>query len=383
MRRTIPNILLRVAIVLFALQHAAPSRAQTPRRACTGIGLVAAVPSQPFVAEYVWTDQYPGTARETVARDSNGRIRIELRRNGAPQDPEQLKKLGMTDEGLTAQAWQMWSVASIFDCNAGTILRLQIEGLLAELRRMGRENPADPDSVSFSAPFLPGPGAKIPPNTTVEQLGNREIQGLAAIGVKTTTLGTEKDGEWNGKPIGEMELWASEDLSLQLIKITKDFRSGAESKYEVTSINRIEPDAGLFGIPADYKMDPAKLESFEVWPGISLTTTLGADRRVCQAHFEPTESLIHRATNQYMNSDTVTEILEEIAPAAARGKSTPIRGFQASCSALEWMAYENVSIEIGINACSYSRLYHDGKVSVFFRRAACPKHENPFRATSK
>jgi hypothetical protein len=378
MRRTIPNILLRVAIVLFALQHGAPSRAQTPRRACTGIGLVAAVPSQPFVAEYVWTDQYPGTARETVARDSNGRIRIELRRNGAPQDPEQLKKLGMTDEGLTAQAWQMRSVATIFNCNAGTILRLQIEGLLAELRRMGRENPADPDSVSFSAPFLPGSDAKIPANVRVEQLGNREMEGFFTIGVKTTTLGTEKDGEWNGKPISETELWASEDLSLQLLKITKDFRSGAQSVFEVTGIKRIEPDPTLFELPVGYKMNTSEMEAFEVRPGISLTMQLGSDHRACQAQFQPTETLIHRGMSKYMNSETVAEILEELVPARARGKDIGGASIRTSCGAMEITHYENAWIGHGMSMCVSSESYRDFRVSVIFTRAACPAVDHPF-----
>jgi hypothetical protein len=48
--------------------------------------------------------------------------------------------------------------------------------------------------------------------------------------------------------------------------------------------------------------------------------TLGAEQHACQVHFEATESFIHRAMNQYMNSDTVTEVPEGIAPAATRGK---------------------------------------------------------------
>jgi hypothetical protein len=321
--------------------------------------------------------------RETVARDSKGRIRIGAHINLTPQGLERMKKFDVTGEKLESQAWPPGSVASIFDCNAGTVLRLQIEMQLANLRKLGNENLGNPDGAGFPAPFLPGPGAQIPPNMSVEPLGNREIQGLSAVGLKATSLGTEKDGEWSAKPISETELWASEDLSLQLIKITRDFRSGTQSKYEVTSISRIEPDAALFEIPADYKMDPAKLESFEVRPGIIFTVTLGADQHDCQMHFEATESFIHRAMNQYMNSDTVTEVLEEIAPAATRGKPMPSGSFQASCGAMQLMEYENVSILIGMSACTHSSLYRDADVSVFFKRAACPRHDSPFSVTSK
>jgi hypothetical protein len=98
------------------------------------------------------------------------------------------------------------------------MLQLQIEMQWANLRKLGNENLENPDGAGFPAPFLPVPGAQIPANMSVEPLGNREIQGLSAVGLKASSLGTEKDGEWNGKPISETELWASEDLSLQLNK---------------------------------------------------------------------------------------------------------------------------------------------------------------------
>jgi len=93
-------------------------------------------------------------------------------------------------------------------------MQLQIEMQLANLRKLGNENLGIPDDAGFPAPFPLGPGAQIPPNMSVEPLGNREIRGLSAVGPKATSLGTEKDGEWNGKPISETEWWASKDLSL-------------------------------------------------------------------------------------------------------------------------------------------------------------------------
>ena len=62
---------------------------------------------------------------------------------------------------------------------------------------------------------------------TSERLGTRGIQGLRAVGVNATTLGTAADGEWNGKPIRETEIWVFDDLSRQLVKIDRDLRSGA------------------------------------------------------------------------------------------------------------------------------------------------------------
>ena len=287
-------------------------------------------------------------------------------------------KLGLTDEEADSEAWGMGSVASILDCDAGTMLQLQIERRLAEVWKLGRESPADPRSTTFPAPFLPGSDAKIPANVRVEQLGNREMEGFFTIGVKTTTLGTEKDGEWNGKPISETELWASEDLSLQLLKITKDFRSGAQSVFEVTGIKRIEPDPTLFELPVGYKMNTSEMEAFEVRPGISLTMQLGSDHRACQAQFQPTETLIHRGMSKYMNSETVAEILEELVPARARGKDIGGASIRTSCGAMEITHYENAWIGHGMSMCVSSESYRDFRVSVIFTRAACPAVDHPF-----
>ena len=71
---------------------------------------------------------------------------------------------------------------------------------------------------------------------TIEQLGTREIQGIPAKGVKTTTLGTEKEGEWNGKPIRETELWVSDELAAQMLKIVRDLRARSEGRFELMAI---------------------------------------------------------------------------------------------------------------------------------------------------
>ncbi len=92
-----------------------------------------------------------------------------------------------------------------------------------------------------------------------ELLGNREIQGVAAIGMKTTTLGTEVDGEWSGKPIREYEIWVSDELAVQMVRIDKDLRAGIEGKWELLAIKREEPDPALFEIPKNYEVNPSKL----------------------------------------------------------------------------------------------------------------------------
>jgi hypothetical protein len=96
----------------------------------------------------------------------------------------------------------------------------------------------------------------MPPNMTVEQLGTREIQGVSVRGVRTTRLGTESDGDGKGKPIWETELWVSDELAAQLLKVDQDLRAGIESRSELVEVRREEPDATLFDIPQDYQINP-------------------------------------------------------------------------------------------------------------------------------
>ena len=93
-----------------------------------------------------------------------------------------------------------------------------------------------------------------------EELRTRDIQGIPARGLKTT-LGTEQDGDWNGKPISESELWVSDELSAQMLWIRKDLGTGKEGTSELLEIKRAEPDPTLYEIPKDYEVNPAVLPS--------------------------------------------------------------------------------------------------------------------------
>ena len=109
---------------------------------------------------------------------------------------------------------------------------------------------------AFSTPYIPRPGMKLPPNIIMEALGNREIRGIQACGVKTTTLGTTEDGDWSGKPIREEELWLSDELAARMLRIVKDLRKGTEARDELLAIKRENPDPALFEIPKNYHLNP-------------------------------------------------------------------------------------------------------------------------------
>src|SRR5258705_4878227 len=63
------------------------------------------------------------------------------------------------------------------------------------------------------------------------------------------------------------------------------------------------------------------MERFIARPGIGLTVEYGSDHLACQALIEPPQSLIHQEQQPtLMSSDSVSEVLEEIAPTTTRGQ---------------------------------------------------------------
>jgi len=261
------KLLMYGSLAALALLGGAPARAQAPR-GCAGIGYVGADSSNPFTAEYVTTSSMVSTAgapktsvmKEDVARDSEGRIRIE--KHGVAQPPDDRKTVTLEapdGQPFTVTREEYGTMIEIFDCAAGRIVRIRPGMRMATVKEASNAAPANRVKHAYSTPFIFRPGVKTPPNMTFELLGTREIQGIAAIGMKTTTTGTEKDGEWNGKPIREYEVWVSDELAVHLLKIDKDLQAGREGRMELLSIKREEPDPALFEIPKGYDVNPTRL----------------------------------------------------------------------------------------------------------------------------
>jgi len=87
----------------------------------------------------------------------------------------------------------------------------------------------------------------------VEDLGVRQIEGVAAKGTRTTT--TIPAGEiGNLAPINLVtERWYSTELGMAVRITRSDPRSG-ETVYRLTNIVRAEPAPDLFAVPSDYKI---------------------------------------------------------------------------------------------------------------------------------
>jgi hypothetical protein len=84
-----------------------------------------------------------------------------------------------------------------------------------------------------------------------EPLGKQTIEGVEAEGTRTTiTIPAGQFG--NDRPMVIVhERWYSPDLQAVVMSKHSDPRMG-ESVYRLTNINRAEPDASLFAVPADY-----------------------------------------------------------------------------------------------------------------------------------
>lgn len=86
-----------------------------------------------------------------------------------------------------------------------------------------------------------------------EDLGTKEIEGFTASGTRFSN--TTPAGEiGNEKPMVSMtETWWSEDLKAALAQVHDDPLSGRR-RMQLTNIQLGEPDAQLFQIPSDYKV---------------------------------------------------------------------------------------------------------------------------------
>jgi hypothetical protein len=102
----------------------------------------------------------------------------------------------------------------------------------------------------------PDPG--VDKNSKTDQLGTKTIDGIDATGTRTTTtipagaIGNDKD------IVITHETWYSAELKLVVLSTQDDPRFG-ETTYSLTNVDRSEPDASLFQVPAGYKVEKAPM----------------------------------------------------------------------------------------------------------------------------
>jgi hypothetical protein len=87
--------------------------------------------------------------------------------------------------------------------------------------------------------------------TSTESLGQQTIEGVIAEGKRTTTT-IAAGAMGNLRPLTAVtEEWFSRDLQVIVLSTTKDPRIG-ETTYRLTNLQKAEPPATLFALPADY-----------------------------------------------------------------------------------------------------------------------------------
>jgi hypothetical protein len=113
---------------------------------------------------------------------------------------------------------------------------------------------AGPGNVAFAYKTRAISGEAQSVDAKKESLGDKSIDGIPVTGTKTTntipagTIGNDKD------IVITRETWYSPDLKLVVQSTQTDPRFG-ETTYSLTNVQRNEPDATLFQVPAGYTVE--------------------------------------------------------------------------------------------------------------------------------
>ena len=179
------------------------------------------------------------TTTASVARDSEGRTRRE----------QTIGAIG----ALTTSA-QSGKTVFIHDPVAGSSYVLDPASHTARQNKQVRM--FTPESSNAGDSTQPATRTHMRGSTAqvkTEDLGTQTMQGLTVQGKRITR--TIPEGQIGNDHVIQVvtETWYSPDLQVTVMSKTDDPRMG-ESVYTLTNVNRAEPDASLFQVPADYKV---------------------------------------------------------------------------------------------------------------------------------
>jgi hypothetical protein len=111
-------------------------------------------------------------------------------------------------------------------------------------------------------------------------------------------------------------------------------------------------------------------ESFHLRDDIHMTVMYGSDHHACSIELEPEQPLYPQQRYHEMSSERVTEILEEIAPSAKRGKPNGGGTVCAGSSGIGEYDYEYLRISRRLR-CGEDNSESNAKM--YFKRDVCPK----------
>lgn len=117
-------------------------------------------------------------------------------------------------------------------------------------------------------------------------------------------------------------------------------------------------------------------EEMQVRPGISMTVQYGLDQQACEIRiYTTTSSLLANAPEVPMLPETVTQIIDEIAPEDERGKSKMKMIENAGCNAMRIDEYENLTITRSTHECLPVQPAREFPAILTFNKAECVETE--------
>ncbi|HXN98110.1 MAG TPA: hypothetical protein VN881_03500 [Candidatus Acidoferrales bacterium] len=194
-----------------------------------------------------------------MARDSDGRIYSEL--DAIRIEPSQKQAQEASESAVHyghPAGPRIDSTIWISNCHSGKDITIYPD---LKIARTSRDNSAPSrkrkDGASLFEFLTSGPR---PSNTIFEDLGSKDVEGVPTHGYTITILGTQDDGEWNGRVRYVTESWISDDLEEIILQTITNVRGKVQTTISLTDIKREEPDPSLFEIPPGYKIDPLTAE---------------------------------------------------------------------------------------------------------------------------
>ncbi len=191
-------------------------------------------------------------SQSRVYRDSEGRIRREVGVNLATPATGSVKR----------------NMVVITDPVAGKRYMLNPDNKTAhEMPMHGPRHAGENGEEHMNVTAMGGPGGPVainvmggpggPGEVAKEQLGTKAVNGLQAEGVRVTrTIPAGAIG--NDKPIEVVtERWFSPDLQIAVLTVHTDPMMGTVTT-KLVNVSRGDPDASLFQVPSDYKIEAGR-----------------------------------------------------------------------------------------------------------------------------